>query len=42
MINAVVAVPEMVLLMLMTAQARIIMGEFVIRGWLRLLVTPPR
>jgi Mn2+/Fe2+ NRAMP family transporter len=34
-INAVVAAPVMVLLMLMTAQASI-MGEFVIRGWLRL------
>jgi Mn2+/Fe2+ NRAMP family transporter len=35
-INAVVAVPVMVLPMLVTAQTRI-MGEFALRGWLRLL-----
>jgi Mn2+/Fe2+ NRAMP family transporter len=35
-INGIVAVPVMVILMLMTAEKRI-MGEFVIRGWLRWL-----
>jgi Mn2+/Fe2+ NRAMP family transporter len=35
-INGVVAVPLMVLLMLMTAQRRV-MGEFAIKGWLRAL-----
>ena len=35
-INAVIVVPMMALLTLMTAQARI-RGDFIIRGWLRLL-----
>ena len=35
-INGVVAVPVMVILMLMTAERRI-MGEFTVKGWLRAL-----
>jgi Mn2+/Fe2+ NRAMP family transporter len=35
-INGVIAVPVMTVMMLMTAESRI-MGNFVIKGWLRLL-----
>ncbi len=35
-INGVTAVPVMALLMMMTAQTRV-MGEFTVRGWLRWL-----